>query len=155
MLFSAAPLSLTLERRILGRAVLRHVIVIIILLLIVVVFIVTVVAVFVIIAALVGRRLSVAPLRVPPMLVRRKKKNQNSHKIILRLLFSSNIPAVVNSPERTGHPPHGWSPGSCGFWAFLVDRSQSHSCQSWSCWRASGAGKGRRGAMKEQKANFK
>lgn len=141
MLFSTASPSLALERRILGRPVLRHVIIVILLLLIVVVFIVTVVAVFVIIAALVGWRLSVASLCVPPMLVG-KKTTTNSHKIILRWLFSSSILVVMNSPERTGHPPRGWIPGSCGFWAYPVDRSQSHSCQSWSCWRGSGAEKG-------------
>lgn len=42
---------------------------------------------------------------------------------------------LMNSPGRTVH----LSPETFCFWAFLSDRSLSHSCQNWSCWRGSGA----------------
>lgn len=43
--------------------------------------------------------------------------------------------AEMNSPGRTVHLTHE----SFCFLAVLSDRSQSHSCQNWSCWRGSGA----------------
>lgn len=49
---------------------------------------------------------------------------------------------LTNSPGRTGRRPLGWSPGPCGSWAVPADRSPSHSCRSWSCWRGSGAEEG-------------
>lgn len=66
------------------------------------------------------------------------------------------MPAVGKSPGRTGHQTRGWILDSCGFWAFLVGRSQSHNCQSWSCWKGNGAEEGAEGTKEKHsfKVNF-